>query len=247
MGKGIIFIGGENLNRNRAQQSMYNYGYHNKYNQQKDDNRLQFYKELCLQGRSLPLKKGRDKKIRQLSSKYQGSACSEKTMEKVFISYSECFHIKMKSNEKKKKLLDLPKILEENKVDKRVIKRIKEIEGIEEPFKDNMNKKLNVIPESKSIKKRKFYEMLNEYLIKSHFNNQIVMSQELKEMCELYNRRPIYINYLKIIYIDMIDESLTFSQAYEKTDYPIYKSDRHGLSTNWNLYKNHTKISLLKR
>lgn len=160
MAKGIIFVGGGNLNRNQDQQSMYNYGYRNQYNQQKKDSRTRFYNELCLQSKTLPGEKGRNKKIKQLSLKYIDTACSEKTIEKVFIAYSECFNNKMNSKEKKKRMVDLPGILEKNKVDKRVIKRILEIEGFKNEDKNNLKKDLvshtlNSEIKSKSRKKRK--------------------------------------------------------------------------------------------
>ena len=40
MGKGIIFVGSGNLNRNKDQQSMYQYGYRN---QRQKDSRTLFY------------------------------------------------------------------------------------------------------------------------------------------------------------------------------------------------------------
>ena len=94
MGKGIIFVGSGNLNRNKDQQSMYQYGYRN---QRQKDSRTLFYKELCLESRTCPGEKGRNKKIKQLRLKYIENACSEKTMERLFIAYSECFKNKMKS------------------------------------------------------------------------------------------------------------------------------------------------------
>ena len=242
MGKGIIFVGGGNLNRNKDQQSMYGYGYRN---QQQKDSRTRFYKELCLQSRTLPLEKGRNKKIKQLRLKYIETACSEKTIERVFIAYSECFNTKMNSKEKKKRIVDLPEILEKNKVDKRVIKRILEIEGLENDDKNDLKKDsvspiLNSEIKSKSSKKErliKFHEMLNDYLIKSCFNDQVEMNHELKRMCHLFNRDFNYVNNLKIIYRKMIENELTFLEACEKYSIHIYKADLKGLSKNWYAYK----------
>ncbi|EGP5301848.1 hypothetical protein EAC14_11955, partial [Enterococcus faecium] len=107
MGKGIIFVGGGNLNRNRDHQSMYTSNKYNHYTKQNSMREL-FYKELCLESKKLLSIKSRNKKIKQLSLKYQSNACSEKTMQKVFTAYTDCFHGNMKSKEKKKKRLDLP-------------------------------------------------------------------------------------------------------------------------------------------
>lgn len=46
--------------------------------------------------------------------------------------------------------------------------------------------------------------MLNDYLIKSSFNDQVVMNHDLKRMCHLFNRDFNYLNNLKIIYREMI-------------------------------------------
>lgn len=143
MGKGIIFVGGGNLNRNRDQQSMYTGNKRNQYTKQ-NSRREAFYKELCLESKKLFSIKARNKKIKKLSSKYQNSACSEKTMEKVFIAYFECIQKPLKKKALKLKLLELPDFLEKNNVDKRIIKRIIAIEEIEEP--DSIDK---------GIKKRK--------------------------------------------------------------------------------------------
>jgi hypothetical protein len=226
MAKGIIFVGGGNLNRNQDQQSMYNYGYRNQYSQQKKDSRTRFYKELCLQSRTVPGEKGRNKKIKQLRLKYIDTAVSEKTIEKVFIAYSECFNNKMNSKEKKKRIIDLPGMLEKNKVDKRVIKRILEIEGLDNENKNNLKLKKDSIshilnPEMKSNSKKKerlkkFHEMLNDYLINSYLNDQVVMDHELKRMCHLFSRDFNYVNNLKIIYREMIENNSTFLESSEK-------------------------------
>lgn len=244
MGKGIIFVGGGNLNRNRNHQSMYT---GNKYNQYAKQNsrREAFYKELCLESKKLLSIKSRNKKIKQLSLKYQSNACSEKTMQKIFTAYTECFHGNMKSKEKKKRILDLPGILEKNKVDKRVIKRILEIEGLENIDinikKDSfVSHTVNAEIKTKSNKNerlKKFHEMLNEYLIESYFSDQIIISHELERTCKLFNRDSIYLNDLKIVYREMIENGLTFLESCEKYNFHIYKTDLKGLSKNWSAYK----------
>lgn len=143
MGKGIIFVGGGNLNRNRDHQSMYTSNKYNHYTKQNSMREL-FYKELCLESKKLLSIKSRNKKIKQLSLKYQSNACSEKTMQKVFTAYFECIQIPLKKKALKLRLVKLPVFLEKNNVDKRIIKRIIAIEEIEEP---------NSI--DKGIKKRK--------------------------------------------------------------------------------------------
>lgn len=52
MGKGIIFVGGGKLNRNRDQQSMYTGNKRNQYTKQ-NSRREAFYKELCLESKKL--------------------------------------------------------------------------------------------------------------------------------------------------------------------------------------------------
>ena len=243
MGKGIIFVGSGNLNRNKDQQSMYQYGYRN---QRQKDSRTLFYKELCLESRTCPGEKGRNKKIKQLRLKYIENACSEKTMERVFIAYSECFKNKMKSKEKKKRIMALPIFLEKNKVDKRVIKRIIEIEALENEVKNHLKKDsvsypLKLETKSKSKKNEKliiFHEMLNDYLIKSYFNDQVEMNHELKRMCHLFSRDVNYVKNLKIIYREMIENGLTFLESCEKHTIHIYKTDMRGLSKNWRAHKN---------
>ena len=107
--------------------------------------------------------------------------------------------------------------------------------------KDSVSYPLKLETKSKSKKNEKliiFHEMLNDYLIKSYFNDQVEMNHELKRMCHLFSRDVNYVKNLKIIYREMIENGLTFLESCEKHTIHIYKTDMRGLSKNWRAHKN---------
>jgi len=259
MGQSIIFVGGANLNRNSDNQSMYKNSYRNNLTPSRD----QFYNELCAECRTFPGKKNRNKKIVKLRSKYQGSACSDSAMEKVFISYLECFGRKMEKRENRKKVVELPVFLESNKVDKRIIKRIRVIENLKPASTEKKQVKKNRVTiekgtirtdKNKSIiqshvplpklttkernaRTRNFYKMLHDYLIESVSNPQVLMTQELAENCLLFNRDAAYIEGVRRIYRDAIKNDLTLLQAYDKNNFPMFHKDRKGLNNAMREFK----------
>ena len=237
MGKGIIFVGGGNLNRNRDQQSMYSASNRNKYNKQKSM-RAEFYNELCVESRKISSQKARKKKIQQLHLKYENYACSEKNMEKVFVSYFDCFQKPVKKSQYKTRLLKLPEFLEKNNVDKRIIKRIKEVEKLED---------LNQITEIKNVEKdlvskkkdrsNRFYELLNRYLIETVYDSKVVMTSELENLFAVFPRDADYINQLKIIYQQMLNGKDPFNKKRKKRNFFVSKADERGLLKYFHLYK----------
>lgn len=253
MGQGIIFVGSGNLNRNKDQQSMYGYGYQRKRINKRD----LFYNELCIESRKVPSKKVRKKKMQQLNSKYMNSACSIENMEKVFIAYQDCFQKVIKKKEYKVKVRKLPFFLEKHHVDKRIIKRILEIEQLDHTVKDIEKKKdikntanrvegTNSTSQLVKIKKEranKFYELLNEYLIKSSFDNSIVMSSELNDLFKVFKRDANYVGQLKLIYqgfISQSSESISYSylkKIRKKYNTSISRTDLKALIKYFNTYQ----------
>lgn len=265
MGQSIIFVGGANLNRNSDNQSMYQNGYRNRYRNIRTPSRDQFYKELCEECRTFPGKKKRNRRISWLRSKYQGSTCSESAMEKVFISYLECFGRKMGHLEYRKKVIELPAFLERNKVDRRIIKRIEVIERLEPASKEKKKVKKNkvtigkpiiltdknksiiqshVVPRKMTDDERKkrirnFYKLLHEYLIETISNPRAIMTQELADECMYFMRHFKYIDGLKKVYNDTLKNNLSLLEACNKNDFTMFKKDRNNLQQLIYNYRKH--------
>lgn len=238
MGKGIIFVGERNLNRNKERQSMYNTGYH----KQTNSNRLDFYKELCKESKKVPVEKVRIKKIEQLYSTYQNNACSKENMNKVFMAYWDCLQSSFKKKkDSNKKISQLPVFLAKNKVDKRIIKRIMEIEGLSSS--ENATKKIQkeTIKEEVIVRKKekidRFHELLNQYLIENNLNSTVDMHPELKELLLVFKRDPDYIDRLKKIYHHMLSKNTSFDKIRRKHKLMIADVDKNGLMKQYYLYK----------
>lgn len=238
MGKGIIFVGERNLNRNKERQSMYNAS----YGKQTNSNRLDFYKELCKESKKVPVEKVRIKKIDQLHSRYQNNACSKDNMNKVFMAYCECLQGSFKKKEDStKKISQLLIFLAKNKVDKRIIKRIMEIEGL--PTLENGTKKIQretmkqEVIVSKKEKIDRFHELLNQYLIENSLNSTFDMNPELKELLLVFKRDPDYIDKLKMIYHHILNKNTSFDKIRRKHKLMIAEVDKNGLMKQYYLYK----------
>lgn len=260
LGQGIIFVGTNNLNRNKDHQSMYNNSYKKRYTTDPALSRDAFYRELCEFSRTLPGKKKRTKRISQLRSKYQGNSCSEKMMERVFLSYFDCF---TRTGVIRKNKADLLIFLERNKVDKRIIKRIQEIEHLEPTGEKKVRsqkattlieKPLIPTDKNKSIKqshfspdkpnetdqkkkKEEFYQLLHVYLIETTSNPKAKMSQELADYCKVYNRSTDYTNRLALAYHDAIKGNLKLSTACVLRNVHLGKRDRVALTKKIDAYK----------
>lgn len=242
MGKSIIFVGRTNLNRNSDNQGMYksNYGNYLKLD------RNQFYRELCEACRTYPEKNKRNIKISRLRSKYQGYSCSERTMEKVFNAYFNCFKRQIGQNGGRKKVNQLPLFLEKEGVDKRIIRRIMDIEGITMIEKNNnLNKKKDITETLVKVKKerlQRFHELLNVYLLECVYKEGVLMDSELESLLEIYQRSPEYINHLKNIYKRMVKFDLSLSKANKKGKHSLTRTDKNGLEHAYEIYKNKHQV-----
>ncbi|MDV7713656.1 hypothetical protein PSH12_13725 [Enterococcus casseliflavus] len=236
MGKSIIFVGRTNLNKNFDNQSMYksDYGHYLKLD------RDQFYRDLCEACRTCPGKKKRNNKISRLRSKYQGYSCSERTMEKVFTAYLECFGRPMGQPEYRKKVYQLPLFLEKEGVDKRIVRRIIDIEGITSSVKNDLNNKKEDNEDLLRVKRERlhrFHELLNIYLVECVYNEDVSMDSELEDLFKIYERSPEYINKLKNIYRRMVKSDISLSKANKKSKNSLTRTDKNGLDNAYAVYK----------
>lgn len=235
MGQGIIFVGANNLNRNKDHQSMYSSSSKKHYYINDPTlSRDAFYRELCEFSKSLPGKKKRTKRISQLRSKYQGNSCSEKMMERVFLSYFDCF---TRTGVIRKNKVDLPIFLEKNKVDKRIIKRIREIENLNSASKKSEQSKTECSNLTTKQKRRDFYRLLHDYLIETTSNPKARMTPQLADYCKIYGRSSEYINELSLAYKDAIKKDIGLFDACKLRNINMFKSDQVDLTNKFYGYK----------
>lgn len=245
MGKGIIFVGSTNLNRNSDQQSMYSKkGLINNDKLKKD-----FYVELrsyCLQNLNT---KNRKKRITSLKNKHGTFACSEKNMEKVFEAYNDwlknCKRISVKSRKN-----DIRNFFEKHHVDKRIQKRLFEIEGIHtqtklvkgkseknKPSKNSTNaKKSNSKRQPKlrpTINKNQFYEQLHNYMDIFYNIESIPLYETINNGINYYGKDEDFIKSIRELYSYKYSTNLSINQICVTYNINISKEDINSLQRYW--------------
>lgn len=229
MGKGIIFVGSTNLNRNSDQQSMYS----KKGSVNNDKIKNDFYVELrsyCLQNLNT---KNRKKRITSLKNKYGTYACSEKNMEKVFEAYASCFQncnnsqIKLKKNH-------LPDYLNKYRVDKRIQKRLFYIEGIDTIDKVIENRKYIKVNVTKSSKRNaSFYSNLHLYMDKYYDDSKVPLTIEIKKGMKKMSKGDAFIDSIRELYSYRGTSSLNIGEICRAEKLNLTQKDINWLKKYW--------------
>lgn len=229
MGKGIIFVGSTNLNRNSDQQSMYS----KKGSINNDKIKNNFYVELrsyCLQNLNT---KNRKKRITSLKNKYGTYACSEKNMEKVFEAYASCFQ-NCKNSQIKLKKNHLPNYLNKYRVDKRIQKRLFNIEGIDTIDKVIENRKYIKINVTKSNKRNaSFYSNLHFYMDKYYDDSKVPLTIEIKKGMKKMSKGDAFIDSIRELYSYRGTSSLNIGEICRAEKLNLTQKDINWLKKYW--------------
>lgn len=236
MGKGIIFVGRANLNRNKSQQSMYlGDKYQNKVSA--TEKRKEFYQALRVECLKFGNIGKRVKRIKSLKNKYETYACSEKNMDKVFKAYEACFSGCKTKKDIVLKKKELPTYFNNYEVDKRIQKRMLELESIHySPLASTEATKANAKTKNdlklKQDQKKIFFKLLHEYLENSLKENR-VMTTRLYNLYRHHQRDDDYLEELKKLYTYKTSQNSNIKQICIMHGLELYKKDIKGLQVHW--------------
>lgn len=245
MGQSIIFVGAGNLNRNRDRQAMYDIK-GSGWKKEAVKNRKHFYKDLSIEAEKCPTGSKRAEAVRELMTKYEGYSCSRENIERVFLAYADCFIEKGINKTEIFHKQNLVQMLEKHKVDKRVIRKILNQEGLKSPDYDMAGPKKKSISKMKTtpkriasstnnpIDKQRFYRLLDSHLralIKT--KKDLPMKKELKGMFEKMNRGENDLRRLRKLYYLKNTSNMTLDEINKKYLLNMYKKDLRALSKFW--------------
>lgn len=234
MGKGIIFVGSTNLNKNRDQQAMYS---GSKSNLKNEAVKKKFYIELRNNSLKKPDIKKRKQIINVLKSKYGMSACSVVTMEKVFEAYTDCFQNCKTGAQIKNRKNQLPYYLDKYHVDKRIYIRLLKIEGIDTIDQVIENRKIkNVSSKRTKNQKRKlnkFYSDLHDYMDVSYNDETISLPETLRIGMRRYGKDNTFLIAVRNLYSFKHLSQLSIDEICKNEQIDLDHEDIAGLKKVW--------------
>lgn len=162
-------------------------------------------------------------------------------MEKVFLAYNECFKNVRSKKEKKLKKFQLPIYFEKFNLDKRIQKRLIEVEKIQKMDSKKVSNKpknknrvlANRSETDSTTNERIFYRKLHVYLEENYNNNRAIDDQDLREMYNRLGKTVFYMKSLKKLYKYKLSTQLSLDEICSKYGIVINKKDRRGLSQYW--------------